>query len=151
MATVLRERLLRDPSALVRGDTASAYRQVWYRMPQVKEAAERDFAEALASEEDEYAVGVIVISLQTIARRRFQSPLRAGIQIMNHQLTALKKALELPRVNLFIADDGSTRRAQVRARDSARPPQRGEAVPAPDLEPRDALRPTDSLEKPEIS
>ena len=35
----------------------------------------------------------------------FQSPFRAGIQIMNHQLTALKKALELPRVNLFIADD----------------------------------------------
>lgn len=37
--------------------------------------------------------------------RLFQSPFRAGIQIMNHQLTALKKALELPRVNLFIADD----------------------------------------------
>jgi len=35
----------------------------------------------------------------------FQSPFRAGIQIMNHQLTALKKALELPRVNLFIADN----------------------------------------------
>lgn len=35
----------------------------------------------------------------------FQSPFRAGIRIMNHQLTALKKALELPRVNLFIADD----------------------------------------------
>jgi hypothetical protein len=37
--------------------------------------------------------------------RLFQSPFRAGIKIMNHQLTALKKALELPRVNLFIADD----------------------------------------------
>jgi hypothetical protein len=35
----------------------------------------------------------------------FQSPFRAGIKIMNHQLTALKKALELPRINLFIADD----------------------------------------------
>ncbi len=35
----------------------------------------------------------------------FQSPFRAGIKLMNHQLTALKKALELPRVNLFIADD----------------------------------------------
>ena len=71
MKTVLRERMLRDPSPLVRGDTASAYRQIWYRMPQVKEVAERDFAEALAAEEDEYAVGIIVISLQTIARRRF--------------------------------------------------------------------------------
>src|SRR5690606_15609981 len=35
----------------------------------------------------------------------FQSPFRAGIRLMNHQLTPLKKALELPRCNLFIADD----------------------------------------------
>lgn len=37
--------------------------------------------------------------------RLFQSPFRSGIKLMNHQLTPLKKALELPRVNLFIADD----------------------------------------------
>jgi len=36
---------------------------------------------------------------------RFQAPFRAGIKIMNHQLTPLMKALELPRANLFIADD----------------------------------------------
>jgi SNF2 family DNA or RNA helicase len=35
----------------------------------------------------------------------FQSPLRAGIQINNYQLEPLRKALMLPRVNLFIADD----------------------------------------------
>lgn len=35
----------------------------------------------------------------------FQSPFRAGIKLMNHQLTPLKKALALPRANLFIADD----------------------------------------------
>jgi hypothetical protein len=35
----------------------------------------------------------------------FQSPFRAGIKLMNHQLTPLMKALELPRANLFIADD----------------------------------------------
>jgi hypothetical protein len=35
----------------------------------------------------------------------FQSPFRAGIQIIDHQLIPLKKALELPRANLFIADD----------------------------------------------
>lgn len=35
----------------------------------------------------------------------FQSPFRAGIKLMNHQLTPLKKALSLPRANLFIADD----------------------------------------------
>ena len=37
--------------------------------------------------------------------RLFQAPFRAGIKLMNHQLTPLKKALELPRSNLFIADD----------------------------------------------
>ncbi len=35
----------------------------------------------------------------------FQSPFRAGIQLHNHQLIPLKRALELPRANLFIADD----------------------------------------------
>jgi hypothetical protein len=35
----------------------------------------------------------------------FQAPFRAGIKLMAHQLTPLRKALRLPRVNLFIADD----------------------------------------------
>ena len=35
----------------------------------------------------------------------FQSPFRAGIQIDAYQLEPLRKALRLPRVNLFIADD----------------------------------------------
>jgi len=35
----------------------------------------------------------------------FQSPFRAGIAILNHQLIPLQKALNLPRANLFIADD----------------------------------------------
>lgn len=37
--------------------------------------------------------------------RLFQSPFRAGIQINHYQLEPLRKALLLPRVNLFIADD----------------------------------------------
>ena len=37
--------------------------------------------------------------------RLFQAPFRAGIQLIDHQLTPLRKALELPRANLFIADD----------------------------------------------
>ncbi len=37
--------------------------------------------------------------------RLFQSPFRAGILLKSYQLVPLKKALELPRVNLFIADD----------------------------------------------
>jgi hypothetical protein len=35
----------------------------------------------------------------------FQSPWRAGIDVMPYQLEPLRKALQLPRVNLFIADD----------------------------------------------
>jgi superfamily II DNA or RNA helicase len=37
--------------------------------------------------------------------RLFQSPFRAGIQLNVYQLEPLRKALLLPRVNLFIADD----------------------------------------------
>lgn len=37
--------------------------------------------------------------------RLFQAPFRAGVKLMVHQLTPLKRALDLPRANLFIADD----------------------------------------------
>ncbi len=37
--------------------------------------------------------------------RLFQAPWRAGIEVMAYQLEPLRKALRLPRVNLFIADD----------------------------------------------
>jgi hypothetical protein len=35
----------------------------------------------------------------------FQAPFRAGVKLFQHQLAPLRKALELPRANLFIADD----------------------------------------------
>ena len=37
--------------------------------------------------------------------RLFQAPFRAGIQLLHHQLAPLRRALDLPRANLFIADD----------------------------------------------
>lgn len=38
-------------------------------------------------------------------KRLLQAPFRAGIDLKAYQLEPLRKALELPRVNLFIADD----------------------------------------------
>ena len=38
-------------------------------------------------------------------RKLFQAPFRAGIRLSAYQLLPLKKALQLPRVNLLIADD----------------------------------------------
>ena len=35
----------------------------------------------------------------------FQAPFRSGIRVDAYQLDPLRKALRLPRVNLFIADD----------------------------------------------
>jgi ERCC4-related helicase len=44
-------------------------------------------------------------SVTATSKTLFHSPFRAGIKLMEHQLSPLKKALELPRANVFIADD----------------------------------------------
>jgi superfamily II DNA or RNA helicase len=44
-------------------------------------------------------------SVTATDERLFQAPFRAGIRIDAYQLDPLRKALALPRVNLFIADD----------------------------------------------
>ena len=62
--------------------------------------------------------------------RLFQSPFRAGINIDAYQLEPLRKALLLPRVNLFIADDvglGKTIEAGLIARELFRVCGRGDS------------------------
>ncbi|MGM0578733.1 MAG: DISARM system SNF2-like helicase DrmD [Myxococcota bacterium] len=44
-------------------------------------------------------------SVSATDNQLFQSPFRAGIQLKTHQIPPLSKALDLPRANLFIADD----------------------------------------------
>ncbi|MEM9461143.1 MAG: HEAT repeat domain-containing protein [Myxococcota bacterium] len=71
MTTVLRDRLLHDPCACVRGNAATAFRQVWYSKPRAKEPAIEILGEALPGEEDEEVICSIVVALQDIMKRRF--------------------------------------------------------------------------------
>ncbi len=71
MTTELRDRLLHDPSAFVRGNAATAFRQVWYRIPRAKDAAIEILGEALRGEEDNEVICSIVVTLQDIMKRRF--------------------------------------------------------------------------------
>ena len=71
MTTVLRDRLLNDPSAFVRGNAATAFRQVWYRIARAKDPAIEILGAALGSEEDEDAICSIIVTLQDIMKRRF--------------------------------------------------------------------------------
>ena len=66
--------------------------------------------------------------------RLFQSPFRAGIEVLTYQLEPLRKALLLPRVNLFIADDvglGKTIEAGLIAPRAAAAPEGARASSSP--------------------
>jgi len=71
MKTVLNDCLLHDPSPFVRGNAATAFRQIWYERPRAKEPAIDLLGKALEVEEDDEAICSIVVTLQTIMKRRF--------------------------------------------------------------------------------
>jgi SNF2 family DNA or RNA helicase len=65
--------------------------------------AERGFASARAF--SAYLHSLRWRSVTSTNPRLFQAPYRAGIEVKAYQLEPLRKALLIPRVNLFIADD----------------------------------------------
>ena len=71
LRTVLTDRLLHDPSPLVRGDAASALRQVVYRLPRAKDDAVKALKEALNQESHEQVQASIIATLQTLLKKRF--------------------------------------------------------------------------------
>lgn len=92
--TVMRDLTTNDPAALVRAHTATALRQVWYRKPAVKPSALRILAEALPKEEDTYAIQCMIITAQSIMKKRFG--LRENVDeatIEGNVASAKKKAL----------------------------------------------------------
>jgi len=72
------------------------------------DAAWRAVAEKGFDRRDRFAAYLNTLRWNTVTSTDpdlFQSPFRAGIDIKAYQLEPLRKALRLPRVNLFIADD----------------------------------------------
>lgn len=69
--TVMSDLILSDPAPLVRAHTATALRQVWYRKKAVKASALKILAAALSKEEDTYAIQCIVVTAQSLMKKRF--------------------------------------------------------------------------------
>lgn len=68
---LLGQRLTQDPDAFVRGTAATAHRQVWYRSSRTKDRLLRNLKLALESEEEEEVILSIIITAQTIMKKRF--------------------------------------------------------------------------------
>ena len=103
--TVLTERLRHDPAVVVRGNAATAFRQIWYYNRGDRDEAIELLGEALKAEDDETVVCSIVVTLQDIMRRRFGlrevsgepgfvgDPVAAkerALQLLNRQLPVLR-------------------------------------------------------------
>ncbi|NOZ85228.1 MAG: HEAT repeat domain-containing protein [Deltaproteobacteria bacterium] len=68
---ILSDRLFNDPKHPIRGTAATALRQLWGRLPDMKMKILINLKKALETEEDEDAVKRIIISIQTIMKKRF--------------------------------------------------------------------------------
>lgn len=66
---ILRDLLLNDPKALIRGYAATAQRQLWRRLPETKSKILANLKKALGSEVDEDAISLIIVSIQTILNK----------------------------------------------------------------------------------
>ena len=68
---ILGDRLLNDSEPLIRGTAATAQRQLWRRLPDTKGKTLVNLKKALKSEEDEGTIALIIISLQSIMKKKF--------------------------------------------------------------------------------
>lgn len=66
---ILRDLLLNDSEAFIRGYAATAQRQLWRRLPETKSKILANLKRALENEVDEEALSLIIISIQTILNK----------------------------------------------------------------------------------
>lgn len=93
---ILYDRLINDASTWIRGDAATAHRQVWHRIPKVKETALQNLKTALSNDDEEMDVmASIIITIQDIAQKRLGLKENIdGAEILGDVPTARKNALK---------------------------------------------------------
>jgi hypothetical protein len=67
----LEQRLLEDPVKEIREDAATAYYQMFYRIPKIKERAVESLKRGLLQEKDKDVLACILVTLQDILSQRF--------------------------------------------------------------------------------
>jgi hypothetical protein len=99
---LIEERLLTDPATVIRSHAATALRQLNRRLPKAKDRSIQALKRALIQEQSDYALCRIIISLQTIMKKKFG--LRENIdeaEIVGDVDDAKKRAIKaLERVNI---------------------------------------------------
>jgi len=68
---LLGKQLFDDTDPLLRGYSATAQRQIWYRLPETKEKILFYLKKALESEQDSQALTLIIITAQSIMKKKF--------------------------------------------------------------------------------